>query len=166
MAGDTGIYKVPKDKALVLVKIPPSPPEWKTVFISSCAETHQGGETVSDLFNMQRRFFPLFDEQNGIMLVRRSAIRWLRVEEPEKKEWYYYEVRQGAPQSLVRCSFPDGEVLEGVLYSIGPAGEQRVQDIINRDDAFLNLDTASGLFLVNIAHVNSITVREVPSAGA
>lgn len=163
---DSGIYKVPKDKALVLVKVPPSPPEWKTAFISSCAETHQGGETVSDIFNIDRHFLPLLDEQSGIMLVRRSCIRWLRVEEPEKKEWHYYEVRQGAPQSIARFHYADGEVLEGTVYAIGPAGEQRVLDIINREKMFLPLDTESGLFLVNLTLVSSITVREVPSAGA
>ena len=126
--GDPGLYKVPKEKALVLVKVPPTPPEWKTVFISSCAETHRGQETVSDLFNAPRKFFPLLDEREGIILVRRNAIRWVRIENPEKSEWYYYEVRQGAPRSIVRCSFDDGEVLEGTLYAIGPAGEQRVQD--------------------------------------
>ena len=163
---DPGIYRVPKDKALVLIKVPPSPPEWKTVFISSCAETHQGGETVSDLFNMDRNFLPLLDEQTGIMLVRRRCIRWLRIEEPEKKEWHYYEIRQGAPQSIVRVNYADGEFLEGKVYAIGPAGEQRVQDIINREEIFLPLDTDSGLFLVNLTLVSSITVREVPSAGA
>jgi hypothetical protein len=160
------MYKIPKDKALVLIKVPPLPPEWKTVFISSCAETHQGGETVSDLFNMERPFLPLLDEQGGIVLVRRGGIRWLRIEDPEKKEWYYYEIRQGAPQMVARFQFPDGEVVEGTVYAIGPAGEQRVQDIVNRDEMFLPVDTANGLFLINKTLVSSIKVMENPNAGS
>jgi len=158
--GDAGLYKVPKEKALVLVKIPPTPPEWKTVFISSCAETHRGRETVFDLFSASRMFLPLLDEREGIVLVRRSAIRWVRIEEPEKFEWYYYEVRQGAPRSTVRCSFDDGEVLEGSFYAIGPAGEQRVQDVVNREEGFVHLEIDGSLFLVNLLQITAVTVRE------
>ena len=164
--GDSGLYKVPKDRVLVLVKVPPTPPEWKTVFISSCAETHRGRETVSDLFNTPRKFFPLLDEREGIVLVRRGAIRWVRIEDPENSEWYYYEVRQGAPRSTVRCSFDDGEVLEGTLFAIGPAGEQRVQDIVNRDEGFVHLEVGSDVFLVNIGQITAVTVREENHGGA
>ena len=164
--GDPGLYKGPKEKALVLVKVPPTPPEWKTVFISSCAETHRGQETVSDLFNAPRKFFPLLDEREGIILVRRNAIRWVRIENPEKSEWYYYEVRQGAPRSIVRCSFDDGEVLEGTLYAIGPAGEQRVQDIVNRDEGFVHLEVGENVFLVNLGQITAVTVREEGHGGA
>ena len=164
--GDPGLYKVPKEKALVLVKTPPAPPEWKTVFLSSCAETHRGKETVSDLFNTPRAFLPLLDEKEGIVLVRRSAIRWVRIEEPEQFEWYYYEVRQGAPRSTVRCSFEDGEVLEGTLFAIGPAGEQRVQDIVNRDEVFVHLEVGEEVFLVNIGQTTAVTAREEGHGGA
>ena len=164
--GDPGLYKVPKEKSLVLVKLPPTAPEWKTVFISSCAETHRGRETVSDLFNTPRMFLPLLDDQEGIVLVRRSAIRWVRVEDPERFEWYYYEVRQGAPRSTVRCSFEDGEVLEGTFYAVGPAGEQRVQDVVNRQEGFVQLETGAGLFLVNLVHATALTVREEEHGGA
>lgn len=164
--GDPGLYKVPKEKALVLVKVPPTPPEWKTVFVSSCAETHRGKETVSDLFNAPRKFFPLLDEREGIVLVRRSAIRWVRIEEPEKSEWYYYEVRQGAPRSTVRCNFDDGEVLEGTLYAVGPAGEQRVQDIVNREEGFVHLEVGGNVFLINLGQITAVTVREESHGGA
>ena len=157
---------MPKEKALVLVKVPPAPPEWKTVFVSSCAETHRGQETVSDLFNTFRKFFPLLDEREGIVLVRRSAIRWVRIENPEKSEWYYYEVRQGAPRSTVRCSFDDGEVLEGTLFAIGPAGEQRVLDIVNRDEGFVHLEVGEDVFLVNLGQITAVTVREEGHGGA
>lgn len=160
------MYKVPKEKALVLVKIPPSVPEWKTVFISSCAETHRGKETVSDLFNTPRCFVPLLDDRGGVALVRRNAIRWIRFREPESFEWYYYEIRQGAPRATVRCAFADGEVLEGAVYAVGPAGEQRVQDLVNREENFLHLDTNAGLFLVNMKLVASITVREEEFGGS
>ena len=105
---NSGIYRVPKRKARVWVKIPPGPPEWKSIFLSSSAASHQGLETVSDLFNATRYFLPLLDEKEGITLLRRSAIRWVRIEDPEKSEWYYYEIRQGAAHEVIRCSFDDG----------------------------------------------------------
>lgn len=164
--GNPGLYKVPKEKALVLVKVPPAPPEWKTVFISSCAESHRGKETVSDLLHTPRKFLPFLDEKEGIVLLRRSAIRWVRIEKPEEFEWYYYEVRQGAPRSTVRCCFEDGEVLEGVFYAVGPAGEQRVQDVVNRQDMFVHLEIEGSLFLINLDQMTSVTVREEDHGGA
>lgn len=164
--GSPGLYKVPKEKAVVLVKIPPATPEWKTIFISSCAETHRGRETVSDLLNTERKFFPLLDEREGILLLRRSAVRWVRIEKPEEFEWYYYEVRHGAPRFTVRCGFGDGEVLEGTFYAVGPAGEQRVQDVVNRQEMFVHLEMDGGLFLVNLGQVTALSVREEGHGGA
>ncbi len=160
------MYKVPKEKALILIRIPPASPEWKTVFISTCAEAHRGQETISDLINAPRNFIPVLGEPGGISLVRRNAIRWIQIQDPERFEWYYYEVRAGAPQATARVTFPDGEVFEGKVYSIGPAGEQRVQDLVNREEDFLHLDTPNGLYLVNLKHVSAITVREEGHGGS
>ena len=160
------MYRVPKEKALILVRIPPAPPEWKTVFISTCAEAHQGQETISDLISASRSFLPLLGDGDGISLVRRDAVRWIQIQEPERFEWYYYEVRAGAPEATARVTFPDGEVIEGKVFAVGPAGEQRVQDLVNREKDFLHLESPAGLFLLNLKHVSTITVREEGHGGS
>jgi hypothetical protein len=158
---NSGIYRVPKRKARVLVKTPPGPPTWKSIFISSSAASHQGLETVSDLFNERQFFLPLGGEEGGVTFVRRAAIRWVRVEDPEVVEWYYYEVRGAVAHAEVQFLFDDGELLEGTLYALGRAGEQRVLDVVNRrEEDFLHLEADAGLFLVNLEHVSSISVME------
>ena len=160
-----GSYKVPKNKIPVQLKIPPSAPRWHTVFLSSCAENHRGQETVSDLFNAPSAFLPLQREGGVMNVIRRDSIRWILLREPEVCEWYYYEVRQGAPQSRVQFEFDDGETLEGFVYCIGPAGEQRILDIVNKPGPFLPLDAGTSLYLVNINHVSSISFVEEPDGG-
>ena len=164
---DSGIYRVPKRKARVLVKMPPHPPDWKSIFLSSSAASHQGLETVSDLFNARQLFFPLRGEEGGVTVVRRAAVRWVRVEDPRDFEWYYYEVREGVAQARVQFLFDDGELLEGTLYALGRAGEQRVLDVVNRrEEDFLHLEADAGLFLVNLGHISSISVMEEEDGGA
>jgi hypothetical protein len=163
----SGIYKVPKRRARVLVKMPPSPPAWKSIFLSSSAASHQGAETVSDLFNASQLFLPLREEEGEVTIVRRAAIRWIRVEDPKDVEWYYYEIREGVARATVEFRFDDGELLEGTLYALGRAGEQRVLDVVNRrEDDFLHLEAKEGLFLVNLGHISSISVSEEEDGGA
>jgi hypothetical protein len=158
---NTGIYRVPKRKARVLVKLPPGAPGWKSIFLSSSAASHQGLETVSDLFNASQLFLPLRGEEGDVTIVRRASIRWLKVEDPKDVEWYYYEIREGVAQAKVQFRFDDGELLEGTLYALGRAGEQRVLDVVNRREGdFLHLEADAGLFLVNLRHINSISITE------
>ncbi len=164
-AVDTGLYKVPKEGAVIEIKIPPLAPERKTIFLSSCAGSHGGKETVSDILNTPRAFLPLLDGPGALTLARREAIHWVRVEDPERVEWYYYETRQGSPCARVRFGFDDGDAQEGVVYAAGPAGEQRIQDVVNRKEEFLHLDAGTGLYLVNLRQVARIMVLERGVAG-
>ena len=100
-----------------------------------------------------------------LLLVTSLAMAWESGEKPRIIVLTDIENEPDDAQSLVRFQFADGEVIEGNVYAIGPAGEQRVQDIVNRGDMFLHVDTGSGLFLVNITLVSSVKVMEVPSAG-
>lgn len=153
-------YKVPKQRARVTVELPPGAPEEGTVFLSPFADKHNGPETVHDLLARDEAFMPLVLASRGFLLVRKSAVRWLRVEEPQSAEWRFFELGAGAPQSRVRCRFADGAALEGVLRALTPRGEQRVLDVVNLCAGFLHLETAAGLHLVNLAHVATIDVLE------
>ena len=165
-APDSGLYKVPKERAVIEIKVPPLARERKEIFLSSCAASHQGSETVSDIFNAPGSFLPLLDEHLGVTLIRREAVHWVRIEEPERVEWYYYEIRQGSPHTRSSFGFEDGEVLEGTVFAVGPAGEQRVQDVVNRQEQFLHLDTDTGLYLINLRQVARVIVLEKNDAGA
>jgi hypothetical protein len=153
-------YRVPKEKAAVLVEVPPHPPEPRFVFLSSFAQSHHGAETPTDIFNVPQAFIPLFREGGEAVLARRDAITWVMVGEPRRTEWYYYEARTGVADAAVHLEFDTGTHLDGSVALIGPVGGQRVQDIINRDEGFLHVERDDELFLVNLKRVVAITIKE------
>jgi hypothetical protein len=159
-------YRVPKEKVSILVEIPPHAPENRFVFLSSCAQSHQGAETPADVFNVPQAFIPLIREEGDGVLARRNAITWVLVGDPARTEWYYYETRNGSPTARVRLQFDTGTFLEGTIALIGPAGSQRVIDLVNRNEDFLHLERDEELFLVNLARVVAITVGEQSAGGA
>ena len=153
-------YQVPKEKASVLVEMPPHPPEPRIIFLSPVAENHHGAETPADIFNVAQDFIPLFREGGGAVLARNSAITWVMIGEPQRTEWYYYETRVGVPDIAVHLEFDTGTHLDGLIALVGPSSGRRVLDIINRQDGFLHLERDDELFLVNLKRVISITMKE------
>ncbi|MEJ2368868.1 MAG: hypothetical protein P8Z49_11110 [Acidobacteriota bacterium] len=152
-------YRVPKVPAKVTVAIPPDPPEARTVFLSSTAETHRGRETLSDLL-VRKRFLPMLKEGNDIILARSQSIRWLLIEKPREAEWHFYETVPGAPKHHVQFVFPDGEMLSGAIFAVGRESEQRALDVLNASESFLHLEGSDGLYLVNLNHVTRINLLE------
>lgn len=153
-------YQVPKTKAAVLIEIPPREPQAHFIFLSSFAQEHHGAETPADIFNVTQAFIPLFREGGEALLVRRDAIIWVMVGEPQQTEWYYYEIRTGLPDTAVHLEFDTGNHLDGRVVLVGPSGSQRVLDIINRHEDFLHVERDDELFLVNLKRVISITLKE------
>jgi hypothetical protein len=91
------VYQVPKEKASVLIEMPPHEPEARFVFLSPFAQSHYGAETPSDIFNVPQAFIPLFREGGDVLLARRDAIAWVMVGEPQRTEWYYYDPARAFP---------------------------------------------------------------------
>jgi hypothetical protein len=152
-------FRVPKEKASVLVEVPPHPPEPRYIFLAPFAQSHHGAETPSDIFNVPQAFIPLFREGGDVVLARHDAITWVMVGEPRQREWYYYDARTGAPDTPVHLEFDNGTRLEGRVALVGPLGSQRVIDIVNRQEGFLHVEREDELFLVNLKRVVSITLK-------
>ncbi len=159
-------FKVPKDKAVVLVDVPDYPIAERTLFLSSVAENHKGRETVSDLLDKPRPFLPLKEEDGESVLLRKSAIKWIKVLVPQDVEWHYFEGREGASRKRIRCIFAEGEPLEGYVYAVAPEGHRRVSDIVNQEKTFLHVEADEDLYLVNTAHVMFIRILEENNGGA
>ncbi len=151
-------YRVPKERASVLVDIPPHQPEQRFVFLAPFAQSHHGSETPSDIFNVPQAFIPLFREGGDVVLARHDAITWVMVGDPLRTEWYYFSARAGVPEATVHIEFDSGSHLDGRVALIGPVGGQRVIDIVNREEGFLHVERDDELFLVNLKRVVSITL--------
>ena len=151
-------FRVPKEKAAVLVEMPPHPPEPRSIFLAPFAQSHHGAETPSDIFNVQQAFIPLFRESGEVVLARHDAITWVMVGEPRQREWYYYDARAGVPDTAVHLEFDNATHLDGRIALVGPLGGQRVIDIVNREEGFLHVEREDELFLVNLKRVVSITL--------
>lgn len=152
-------YRVPKERASVLVELPPHPPEPRYIFLAPFAQSHHGAETPSDIFNFPQAYIPLFREGGDVVLARHDAITWVMVGDPRRTEWYYYDARAGIPDAGVHIEFDTGAHLDGRIALIGPVGGQRVIDIVNREEGFLHVEREDELFLVNLRRVVSITLK-------
>lgn len=161
----TDAFRIPKDPAKVVVWVPPDRPEPLLLFLSQQAENHQGQETVSDLLARHKRFLPVAQEGNGARVVRKAAVRWIKVESPSKDEWYYLQSREGAPSSFVVVEFAHGAPLEGRIYALTPPGEQRLLDVANAETGFLPVEAHDGLYLVNLDHVTWMSEKGATDAG-
>jgi len=153
-------YKVPKERAKVLLFIPPNPPQECAFYLSPNAENHRGREMVSDILRGTKTFFPILGEWDELILLRKETVRYIKVLEPETIEWLFYEERVGAPAFLIECIFTDDQRIEGRVYATGPEGERRVSDIVNNQEGFLPLEVEDGLYLVNLTHVERVKILE------
>ena len=154
-------YRVPKEKASVVIEMPPHPPETRFVFLAPFAHGHTGMETPSDIFNVPQAFIPLFREGGDVVLVRRDAITWVMVGDPRRSEWFYFETRADVPDGAIHIEFDTGTHLDGRIALAGPMGSRRVLDVVNRQGGFLHVERDDELFLVNLERVTSITLIAV-----
>ena len=159
-------YQVPKDMASVILKVPPLESMDGLVFLSSYAETHRGQETLFDVLERPAAFIPVKRESGASLLIRKAAIQWARILEPERVEWIYYEDRRGSPTQKIRCRFDDGGELEGTVSIVAPEGRRRVSDFLNQHQGFLHLEAGAQLYLVNLSRVTAVTLVEDDHAGA
>lgn len=153
-------YRIPKEKITVLLRVPPAPPDEKTLFLSSFANSHQGRETLSDLLKKKDKFLPVLENNNSLLLVRKSSIQWIEVLQPEETEWYYMEMRVGTPRAKILVELNTGDTMEGFIHALTPEGDRRVSDVVNLSEGFLHLESREGLYLINLLKVNSIRILE------
>ena len=153
-------FQVPKDQATVVMELPPDVPARVVIFLSPFAEHHRGQETVSDLFRNSSPFLPVRNAEGKSVLVRKKAVRAMKILEPERVEWLYFEMRDGAPRYRISVSFYDGLDMEGYIVATTPVGHQRVSDVVNLTGPFIHIEAEDGVYLLNLAHVGTIRIVE------
>lgn len=161
-------YRVPKHRIPAEVVLAGQPPREIELFLAERAERHTGRERPSDLLASGEPFFPVRTDATGHELLRRSAVLVLTVRAEDELDPAPPEpeglAEAGAPaedaeRREVFLQMEDGTEVRGSVTYLGPAGSRRLQDFLNRADAFVRVRDGDLIRLVNTSRI----VRAVPS---
>jgi hypothetical protein len=150
-------YRVPTREVDAEIEIRGARREEVIFYLSTAAQTHEGGETMAEALNRKRRFIPLRSRLTGeLFLVQRKAMVTVTVSQHERP--HLFQSVEGLMNSIdfVRMELSGGEILEGALATLLPPENPRLSDYFNLDDvAFAPLLVGESVVYVN---KNFITV--------
>jgi hypothetical protein len=154
-------YRVPKREVIAEVVLFGQPAVSLTIFLNERAETHDGYERPSDLFNGSGAFIPASEKKGGLVLLRRGAVTTVSV--PAESEFGGGGARAedlAADQATtlhVEAVLEDGSKLRGTLTYLMPEGQRRLQDFLNLHEEFLTLHDGDHARLINKNRIARIT---------
>src|SRR5262249_24103337 len=128
-------YRVPKREVTAEVTLFGQAPSTLTIFLNERAETHDGFERPSDLFNGSGAFIPASEKKAGLVLLRRGAVTTVTV--PAEAEFGHGGDRvedlavDQATVLQVEAVLEDGSKVRGSLTYLMPEGKRRLQDYLN-----------------------------------
>ena len=144
-------YRVPTRAVDAEIEIRGARREEVTFFLSTAAQTHEGGETMAEALNRKRRFIPVRSRTTQeLFLVQRKAIVTVTVGGDERP--HLFKSVEGLMNSIdfVRLELVGGEILEGALATLLPPETPRMSDYFNLDDvAFAPLLVGESVVYVN-----------------
>lgn len=129
------------------------------LFLADLAATHAGRERLLDVLNGSPGFLPFETPADGAprtVLINRAHITVVEADcaERDLADDPAYQV---AVKKSVDLRLEGGDQLSGVLRVVRPAGRDRLSDAVRDDVGFRYLETASGVLVINLAHVLRIT---------
>lgn len=151
-------YQVPKNRLPARVHLADGDVRSVTLFVGDRAEQRQGVERPGDLLNEKAPFFPVEDDEEGFLLLRRAAVSVVTVDleaeigpdptDPEDLALVDPDM-EGVVQEDVRLVLDDGTEVRGTMALVLPPGERRLQDFLNQADRFVRVREEEQLHLVN-----------------
>jgi hypothetical protein len=155
MASDVEKLRVP-----VRLCLAGSAPVSGNLFVTSCAESREGPESVLDRLNDRVRVLP-FERagDKGMLMVVRSQVNWVLAvpEVPPRLVQPPHFLPTREEHVLVRMH--GGSVFEGELAFEMPHERNRVSDFLNAADDFFPLRTPQGTVLVRKDAVLDVELR-------
>ena len=128
------------------------------IFLSYNSRTHDGPESVIDLFNGESGFFPfevLGAAGAGTVLYNRDHVIFVELaDRAEIRRDAGYDV---ATRRRVVATLSNGMPLRGVVLVARPQGRDRLSDFARGGDAFRYLEGERATYLVNVRHVLAFT---------
>jgi hypothetical protein len=154
--------KVPKSRTPVDVQLADGSQHSVSLFLSTYAADHPGGQRVSDLLNGGEEFIAAFDMQADEMtfLNRRNiSVAYVPAEaEADRAEQYTLP-----EETEVRVTMLDGSRLTGLLSYVRPAARSRVIDFLNEHDLFFPLLVKERVALINKLRVLRVELLARPN---
>jgi hypothetical protein len=123
------------------------------------AEHHRGRERVKDLLNAPEPLLPLWNEVSQTStLVNKRFIELVELVEPDLAS---EDMPDLSTHRAVTILLSSESGLRGSLYVSSPPGHERTLDFLNGGDRFFYLESETGVQVVNIEHVVTVTDLEL-----
>lgn len=158
-------YEIPKRQIDAEMVLAGEEPRRIRLFLAERAQRHSGPERPSDLLNAtEEDFFPVREVDAGFTLVHRDAVLVLSVpRSAEAGPEQDLAPADGADSATaasgdVRVRMEDGREVSGTVREEMPVGERRIQDVLNRAEAFVPVRDGEVIRFVNRARIARVTL--------
>ena len=147
------IYRVDKSEQPVVLFQADGSVMKGVVFLSACAYSHIGQQTLADLLREKGDFFPFRSEAGAFCVTNKTTITHIRYEQISTEQEF---APIGNPVE-VQVNFVGGEQLRGAVLIEMPEGRNRLVDFVNSMSGFFHLRSGEVHYLVNVAQLRDIS---------
>lgn len=147
------IYRVDKSEQPVVLFQADGSVMKGVVFLSACAYSHIGQQTLADLLREKGEFFPFRSEAGAFCVTNKTTITHIRYEQTATEQDY---VPFGTPVE-VQINFAGGEQLRGTVIIEMPEGRNRLFDFVNSMSGFFTMRSGDAHYLVNVSQIRDIS---------
>lgn len=147
------IYRVDKSEQPVMLFQADGSVMKGVVFLSACAYSHIGQQTLADLLREKGDFFPFRSETGAFCVTNKTTITHIRYEQLATEQEY---TPLGNPVEVL-INFAGGEQLRGTVIIEMPEGRNRLFDFINSMSGFFAMRSGEAHYLVNVLQIRDIS---------
>jgi hypothetical protein len=125
------------------------------VFLSACAYSHTGQQSLLDLMRGPGDFFPFRTDAGAFCVANKQTITHIRFDPPAEALAY----KSIGDREDVDIKFVGGEQLSGTVTIERPEGRNRLFDFFNLLKDFFLLQSQEAYYLVNVKQVRDVNPR-------
>ena len=151
----TSIYRVEKSEQPVVLFQADGSVMKGVVFLSSCAYSHIGQQTLMDLLKEKGEFFPFKMDDGTFCVTNKATITHIRYQTAPQK----LEHESLGDKVDVQITFVGGEQLSGTILIEMPEGRNRLFDFINATERFFTLTSHEASYLVNVNQIRDVSPK-------
>jgi hypothetical protein len=147
------IYRVDKSEQPVVLFQADGSVMKGVVFLSACAYSHIGQQTLADLLREKGDFFAFRSDSGAFCVANKATITHIRCDQFTVEPLH---APLGNPVE-VQVNFAGGEQLRGTVIIEMPEGRNRLFDFVNSMRGFFSMQTGEAHYLVNVDQIRDIS---------